>query len=191
MKHALYIIGEPGAGKSTLVETLTGDALVVTGRKPLAHRTYLTAAGGVTELGAREPGRFGGTDALSMSAIVQAEAWVTDGSWPAGSLLMAEGDRLACDRFFNALLAGGWQLRIAHLDVPPEVAAARREARGSAQDPAWVRGRRTKVANLLDRWEGDRLYRLDGEKDPYTLARELAIVSPVAGALHYLKEAAA
>lgn len=190
MKHALYIIGEPGAGKSTLVETLVGDALVITGRKPLAHRVYLTVAGGVTELGAREPGRFGGTDALSMSAVVPAEAWVIRGDWPHGSLLLAEGDRLACDRFFDALLAGGWDLAIIRLSTRPEVAAARREARGSFQKEAWVRGRQTKVARLADRW-AEHVYTFDGTAPPEQLARQAAAVSPVAAALYDPEEVAA
>jgi ABC-type cobalamin/Fe3+-siderophores transport system ATPase subunit len=196
VKHALYIVGEPGVGKSTLVETLVGRAPVITGRKPLAHRTYLTTEGGVTELGAREPGRFGGTDALSMSAVVPAEAWVTDGSWHADSMLLAEGDRLACDRFFNALLDGGWKLRIIHLDSP-EHAAARRAARAKAmgvppQKDTWLKGRRTKVQRLVERWSWDAtLVTLDARESPDNLALQVTALSPVAANLYAGKEIAA
>jgi len=186
MKHALYIIGEPGVGKSTLVETLKGDALAIGGRYPLAHQTYLTTAGGVVELGTREPGKYGGTDALSMSAIVQAEAWVTDGSWLDDSLLLAEGDRLACDRFFNALLDGGWHLRICHLDgVTPATAEARRERRGSAQNGSWIRGRQTKVQRILERWDWTgRVFHLDAREAPDSLAYQAAQESVVAANLY-------
>ncbi len=186
MKHALYIIGEPGVGKSTLVDTLVGDALALDGRSPVAHRVYLTTGGGVTELGTRGNGReFGGTDALPMDAISRVEPWVTGEGWGDDALLMAEGDRLAVDRFFHALLGADWDLRIVVLEAMPHVARARREARGSNQNEIWLKGRQTKVRRILERWDWTgRVLHLDATRRPEELASDLAAVNVVAANLY-------
>jgi hypothetical protein len=180
MRHALYIVGEPGAGKSTLVGALTDGAPFGMGTKPLAHVIYPEA--GVVELGVRRA-EFSGTDGLAMSAVVPAEEWVRDDNpfTGPGNLLLAEGDRLACDRFFEALVGAGWDLRIVRLATPPAEAARRREARGSAQKEAWVKGRITKVARLTERW-ADHVVALTGHGTPEELVHDLAPVSPVAAA---------
>jgi len=154
MKHALYIVGEPGVGKSTLASAITaGTEVVMTCAKPLAHRHYRNR---VTELGAwRES--FSGTDALGMAVQPVAVTFLHDPTCQ--DLLMAEGDRLANDGFLNAVLAAGYDLTILAL-VGARAAARRRAARGTAQDPKWVAGRQTKVANLMERW-GSRVTVLD------------------------------
>lgn len=183
MKAALYVVGEPGSGKTTLVESLTAGWPRQEFDKPLGH--VLFPEPGVVELGRRREGGFSGTDALSMSAITVAEPWVQDVFFPT-DLLLAEGDRLAVDRFFQALLDGGWTLHVAWLDVPAYLAAERRAARAAAagselQKESWVAGRRTKVMNLVSRWE-DHVVRIGNHSTELMIA-ELVEASPVAAAL--------
>lgn len=175
-RHALYVIGEPGSGKSTLVERLTDGYRFEARAEPFAHRFYPEA--GVHEIGARRES-FGGTDALSMSVITTVERWIID---TAPAAVLAEGDRLANQRFFDFLIEHGYQLRIARLRVRWETGARRRRARGSEQDEKWVRGRRTKVDRLGALYP-ERTVNLPHE-DGGTRAslRQLAKRSPVAAA---------
>ena len=152
-RHALYVVGVPGVGKSTLVGALTEGVPYVQQSKPVAHAIYEP---GVVELGKKREG-FPGTDTLSMSAITLVDPWVREEWWPF-DLLLGEGDRLAVDRFFEALEAGGWDLVIAHLWDDTGIAQKRRVERAEAlgtkqQKDSWVRGRETKVEKLVERWK--------------------------------------
>lgn len=185
MREALYIVGAPGAGKTTLSLALRDGWMGFDSRTPIAHTLYPDA--GVISLGRDREG-FGGTDALGMTAVVPASAWVQEPSeaWDADHL-MAEGDRLSVARFIDALTAGGWHVRIAHLATDPEVAASRRRRRAEAlgtelQGASWVQGRETKVLNLVARYH-DIVIPLDGNLPTEALAAELAATSEVAHSL--------
>ncbi len=155
MKHMTYIIGEPGVGKSTLVreltEAFTGEPGYATVHEdPFGHIHY---ANGVTELGLRRDA-FSGTDALGMA--VQPEAVRFIGTKDAGQMLLAEGDRLANDKFWTQLERNGWSVHV-YLLWGPAIAEHRRLQRGSHQDPTWVTGRRTKALRLAKAWNATRL----------------------------------
>lgn len=153
MKQFLYLIGEPGAGKSTLLAAALAGVPASQVDAPFAHR--LLAGGVGAELGAVRP-TFSGTDALGMNAIDKVIPWLFHGAAPA--LLVAEGDRLACDRFFTAVRAAGYHLTVAQVEAGT-LAAARRAARGSKQNETWVKGRRSKADTLASKW-GDLSWRL-------------------------------
>lgn len=145
MKHFLYVIGEPGTGKSTLVEQLTAGYEAQERDVPFAHRWHPgTFPEAVVELGARRD-QFGGTDALAMNVQPRVEQYLATTEH---NLVLAEGDRLANPKFFDAAIEAGWKLLIARLYVKPRTALARRQARGSRQDASWVKSRATKVERL-------------------------------------------
>lgn len=146
--NCTYVIGEPGAGKSTLVDHLTRAVPYEEAETPFPHRRY---DGGVLELGRRRH-EFSGTDALSMSVQPEVSRFV-EGVHP--RLLLAEGDRLGNAKFFDHLLRLGYDLRIYVLEGP-ERAAMQRDLRGSKQDAKWLKGRQTKVAGLVRQY-GDRV----------------------------------
>ena len=165
-----YLVGVPGAGKSTLMRHLTASVPYVLERRPLAHLVYLGEgrATGV-QLGAPHEA-YGGTDRLSMSVQPTAVEFVT---WLAVAApevaVIAEGDRLANGRFLDAL--GG---DLVWLDTPEDEAQRRRAGRGSHQNERWLAGRATKVRRLV----GHRPHvRLDGSLPPAELtAAALAAV---------------
>ena len=154
--HLLYLLGGPGSGKTTVLETLLGlpynEQSWVGSDDPFAH-LRLDA---VVLLGRRRAG-FGGTDTLPMNVARKAEAWIA--STPA-QVVAGEGDRLAYNGFFCAARDAGYRLSVIHLDTGPDVAAQRRAARAAAlgtklQNPTWVRGRESKAAKLAARWSTD------------------------------------
>lgn len=174
MRHALYVVGEPGAGKSTVVGLLTSGSVHERRAHPFHHCVH---ENGVVELG--DPARaFPGTDALSLSVQPTAVAWAADTD---ATLLLGEGDRLATAGFFDALLKAGWDLRIAALRVSPETAAGRRAGRGSDQDEQWIKGRRSKVATIAGLYP-ERVTYIRNEGRPEDTVARLKAISPAAGA---------
>lgn len=150
-RELLYIFGEPGAGKSTLMAYLTRGLDVIEISKPFAMRHYPDAD--VTELGPRRRGGFPGTDGLSMSVQPTVIEWLrNDGP----SRVIAEGDRLANGRFFEACRDMGYSLHLVHLKGESQSEFQRNmravERGTEPQDPSWVAGRRSKSYNLAQAW---------------------------------------
>jgi hypothetical protein len=156
--HLLYISGEPGIGKSTLMRQLTDGW----GRYPqpggpfAPGRDLLTDHGRVVavELGRRRDS-FSGTDALHSAVIEDATRYLRSGSAATEApLLLAEGARLANLRFLRCARDAGWRITLAHL-YGTRLAAARRAARAeqlgrAPQSEQWVRGRATAARNLAN-----------------------------------------
>ena len=139
----VYLIGEPGIGKTTLMREYThrlGPAVEMT--KPLAYRM----GAGWLELG-RQRGMFSGTDGLSMSVQPLAIAWLR--TLPA-TLVLGEGDRLGNASFMEAVGAYA-EVRCVAMVAPPEVGAERRANRAQpfTFNDTWLKGRISKVNNLL------------------------------------------
>jgi hypothetical protein len=145
--YALYLIGAPGVGKSALMAELLAEhrALGTVNKKPFAHVAF---PGGLY-LGDAERPNFPGTDALSMAVQPQVEDFITE-SRPLR--IVAEGDRLANDKFFQFLRRTGYHLTVAYLTAEPRTLAARRRERGSNQNPTWMRGRESKSERLANQW---------------------------------------
>lgn len=142
----LYLVGEPGVGKTTTLAAVTsGLAREVVNLPP---RVTFYEGGALVELGhARDT--FGGTDALAMNAQPRVLRALDDYRWPN---VVAEGDRLANGKFFDAVRGLGYDLTVAVLTADPLVSSERREGRGQGQNESWVRGRVTKVRNLAQNY---------------------------------------
>jgi hypothetical protein len=173
MSKILFVVGEPGAGKSTLVGAAFGGL-------ERAEVDHLAAGGPMRELlwdgpelvgcelgrrAGRHPEGYPGTDTMSQTAIVGVDDWLRAGADDLGFVVL-EGTRLMNKRFVLAALAGDHQLMIFYL-YGPQIARQRREERGSNQNPQWLKGRQTAAANfyqLCDRMASERamLESLDG-----------------------------
>jgi energy-coupling factor transporter ATP-binding protein EcfA2 len=176
--NCTYVIGEPGAGKSTLVDHLTRAVPYEEAEQPFPHRRY---EGGVLELGRRRH-EFSGTDALAMNIQPEVARWV-EGIHP--RLLLAEGDRLGNAKFFDHLIAIGYNLRIYAL-LGARQAFIQRELRGSGQNDTWLKGRQTKVARLCAKYE-DRVIVLPVGGRPSDLEKEF-VDDPVVANLRAARE---
>lgn len=174
--HVVYVIGAPGAGKTTMV---TG-ALALLGREPitLARPVPHVRYGDIWHLG-RHREQFGGTDSLSMSIQPQVTEWLhqmTQANTETPRVLIGEGDRLANNKFFDTIHACGHNLTLIHLDLPPTTARQRAINRGTNQPITWWKGRLTKVNNLVST---RRTTTYNATDHPTTLARQLAtLINP-------------
>lgn len=140
MKHLLYLTGAPASGKSTIAHALTQGLTPVEHTNP-AHLHYPQA--GVTTLGRNRPD-FPGTDTLPLNAITRVLQWLNQPDAP--TLLLAEGDRLACQPFFDGARQAGYTVTIAHVTIPTATLTHRRQQRDWHPNPAWLKGRDTKAA---------------------------------------------
>ncbi len=159
-QRLVYLSGEPGVGKSTLMREITsGWERIYLPKEPgkAPHRDLLFHRGTPGVCCAVELGRLrestSGTDALEATCITEAEHWLASGQAARESaLILAEGSRLAHRRFLTDAVNTGWRVQLLHLNGP-NLAAHRRVARARAldrpeQSQAWVKGRRTAAANL-------------------------------------------
>lgn len=151
-KRLLYLVGEPGAGKSSLMARLTeGHPRVPVSQGGLARDLIVDPPSGevvAVELGRRR-GAFSGTDALGMAVIGAAEAYLPRCEAP---VLLAEGARLGNARFLSAAVRSGYAVTLALLehDDAPAWRRGRSARLGKTQDPSWVAGRRTASRRLAD-----------------------------------------
>lgn len=170
MKAAIYIIGAPGAGKTTLTNTLTENWNTLEAPlQPVKHINYQTLTGlKVTQLGHAKP-PFGGTDTLSYTAINLIEPWLPTLE---ADYLYAEGDRLANTRFFD-YLKQHTTLHLFYLRAPQITLINRRTDRAEAnnlpmQNPSWANGRATKHQRLAHNYNA---ITLDATQEPSRLAQ--------------------
>lgn len=149
-RQLIYLVGAPGAGKSTLMAELTSRWTGIPAETGLPRTFLLDPRSSVleaVELGRRRA-QFSGTDALGQSVIDTAIPWMIGQTET--SLVFAEGARLGNRRFLSTCAAAGYAVLLGHLDHP-EVDAwrtARELTLGKAQNPIWVRGRATAARNL-------------------------------------------
>ena len=147
MSKSLYLIGEPGVGKSTVVNAFC-DSYTIGAKQQLLGKLWADQLLAEDELVGYRLGRtretFSGTDALAMSVNPDAVAWVESCQLP--TILVGEGARLANKKFLTALNENTSLLLVL---VLADNAAERRVSRGSNQNPSWVKGRATASLNLF------------------------------------------
>lgn len=133
MTTSVYLLGEPGVGRSTVMGELlspwsVGPAVVLRGDligEPFGDRDRIRGV----HLG-RSAGHRSGTETLPGSALADAVAWVhLTRALP--TWVLGEGARLAHHRFLAALSTRG-PLLVVHLTASPRVCASRRAAVNAA-----------------------------------------------------------
>lgn len=181
-----YIVGEPGVGKSWIVDRLTeGYHRVPRGPRPRyedlyeTHEPPQTATLRAIELGARRgphPDGYPGTDAMSMTAIVDVHRWLVsrDDAIRPQVPVLGEGARLGVQRLVQACAEGDHLLHV-HLIINPDRAAAQRAARGSMQNESWIKGARTRAENFAHRAQVQNHVALSEyiAEDPEVIIKEL------------------
>lgn len=162
---ALYLVGPPGVGKSTVVEALLAGYEVGGYVRPDGYGTFgyeplLTDGKPVGVYLGRHRDTFSGTDALAMGVMPHAVRWAEEAPLP--GLVVGEGARLAAPKFWLPLHRRA-RLVLVHLTAAPEVLAVRRAGRGNVQDVGWMKGAETRAGNAVHRAAalGMQVWRLD------------------------------
>ena len=148
MTRAIYIVGEPGAGKTTTVQTYLQQydkqpAIRLHRQlwaEPLIHDDKLTGF----HLG-KTKDTFSGTDALGMAVNPDAITWLQTAHLP--PFIIGEGQRLANQHFITQLNQRT-QLTLIHLTA--NNAAQRRQTRGTNQNPTWIKAAISRATNITN-----------------------------------------
>lgn len=173
MTGAVYVVGPPAVGKTTLVTRLLagyerGEPERL-GYGPLIGETLWEPEGAAVRRAGLHLGKtreaFGGTDALGMVVLHDAVAWASEAPLP--PLIVGEGARLTHPLFLTAL-AQRSRLVVIHLWAPPSTLDDRVAARGSVQKDTWRRGQSTRVHNAVKAAAeaGVRIHRVIATRDP-------------------------
>jgi hypothetical protein len=152
---ALWLVGAPGSGKTTLVRELLGPSPRLQ-QKPKWSTSSSNPL--VSAAGHYGGGTFDGADTIAYNGAADALAWWTRNLARPGSLTVFDGDRLS-NATGLALVQGNVLAPLRCVCVlmqcPPAVLDARRRERGSDQNDAWMKGRQTKAERFhaLPSWD--------------------------------------
>ena len=161
----MALIGEPATGKTSLafalLNTLTLDQACPFKRGLLRGTFYKKES--LFVFGLYEAGQvFAGTDRLSMGVQRDAEAFLEETArcYPSSKVFF-EGDRLGTTKFLRQCPA----LELLVLTVSAEEKARRHAARGDHQTRVFLKGRKTKVNNILSEFPGARVIKNETLED--------------------------
>ena len=143
----IAIFGEPGSGKSTLMLSVFERFGISKKYKSDFPLVPYHQKDNVYVLGKYEEGEvFCGTDKMSMA--VQPEAVKFLAQLPSDSVVLFEGDRLCTSSFLEHCLEK-YDLEMIYLSTDKETRQERYKLRGSNQNETWLRGRESKINNIL------------------------------------------
>ena len=142
----IAIGGEPGAGKSTLMKRFIEEIRAVPKYNEYKLVPYLQYFD-IFILGKYEEGEvFSGTDRMSMAVQPEAVKFL---AWlPENAIVLFEGDRLFNNSFLEHCNEN-YDTKIIYLKTTKDVRTERYKDRGSNQNETWLRGRESKINNIL------------------------------------------
>ena len=172
---ALFIVGPPGSGKSSLAKSIIKDKPFETIADPKWTVGSNWCAVGHYNLAEKFPGG---------DTVHYGQGQNTFNYWAQNlsnkELTIIEGNRFASSKYPITLEKFGRQIICVHVDAPEEILFRRRVERGSKTNPKWMAGRRTMARNFANfcgtETKGGKILWLDGPKPIETLRTQVVIM---------------
>lgn len=151
-KQVVFIVGAPGVGKTTAISSLLDPWFMQLVQKPKWTLSPPYAA-----VGHYGGNTFGGGDTVPYDGAAEAVRY-----WSRELLsddrfhtFIFDGDRFSSDAVLAMIsvqsLESEFDLRCIHITASQDDLDARRAARGSKQNEAWMRGRATKARRFAEK----------------------------------------
>lgn len=167
MGTVLWIVGEPGVGKTTVIRPFLEGALTYIARPKWTIVGGLS--GSICAAGHYRGEPFDGADTLPIGDIKLALAYWEE-CLRDRALTILDGDKLSTASALARVREAGAEVRCVHLMASEEMVLARRAARGTKQDPTWVKGRKTKAMRFASMFRGgDERFELWADRSPADL----------------------
>lgn len=151
MRKILAVSGEPGTGKTTMMWKFIDEYNWINTEPMKSLPCLYNDELDLYILGKYEKGEvFAGTDRYSMSIQPIATEFVKSTS----SNILFEGDRLTNGKFYDMLLClPETKVNFVVLTSKKNILKERYESRGSNQSETFLKGRKTKIDNILTNFE--------------------------------------
>lgn len=162
-RKIIAVAGQPGTGKTTLFrEFMSNYTWERVEPKKMLPAMYCKELD-LYILGKYEEGElFAGTDRLSMAVQPIAEEFVAE----CKSNILFEGDRLTTSKFYDFLLSQDAEVSFVVLQVSDATREKRYKDRGSNQSETFLKGRETKIGNILSNFDYMDHVRVYGNETP-------------------------
>lgn len=151
---ALFVVGPPCAGKTTLVRSMLGfddgrvrELVLVTSPK-----WTLAFGGRVVAAGHYRGETFDGADRVPYSGARAALEYWAGCLVHRAEITIFDGDRFADAGVVEFVRRHVSRVEVTHVTADEATLAARRAARGWAPNGAWLKGRVTKAARFAERF---------------------------------------
>lgn len=151
MRNVLAVCGEPGTGKTTLFRKFMENYSWEPRQEVKLVNTMYCEELDLHIIGKYEEGEvFAGTDRLSMAVLPEAIKFIQSTT----SNIMFEGDRLTSTKFFDFLIClPETEVKIIVTKAKKETLKERYEERGSNQSETFLKGRQTKISNIVGNFD--------------------------------------
>lgn len=151
MRNIIAISGEPGTGKTSLMWRFINEYNWIETEPKKSLPCLYNDELDLYIMGKYKQGEvFAGTDRYSMSIQPTAVEFVKTTS----SNILFEGDRLTNGKFYDTLLSlPETNVKFFVISAKKELLSERYEARGSNQSATFLKGRKTKIDNIVMNFE--------------------------------------
>jgi GTPase SAR1 family protein len=152
----VYYIGQPGTGKTTLMRGILAEYSKV--EEPEFVKEGLVTYHKfnnqkVIILGRYDDGTFAGTDTWSKGVGPKFREWLLGATeeFPDWTIY-GEGERLSNGPNLDAMFQENIGMNLICLQVSEEELERRRAARNNTQNESWMKGMRTRIENLCNKY---------------------------------------
>lgn len=178
MTVAVFIVGAPGCGKTTLVRALIDLRWATYSNNP-----KWTVSGRTAAAGHYVGGLFDGADTVPYNGAAKAVEYWRARVAPFVDLTIFDGDRFSDEKSKLAIAAGASRCFCVHLICSDAALAERRVKRGSAQNETWAKGRATKADRFASRFDDNDVLIVDADATEDEVARQVRAFLPSGSSL--------